>query len=143
MVIMMTEKITTREQGSELQWQIVQNRNREFDNLFFFDVSSTGIYCKPSCAARRPKPENTLFFDTCAEVENAGFRACLRCRPQAENTRRGSGITGTESDADRIINIQISYNHNFCLDLKLFLKGFFKINISCRFYYTSSFLIDK
>ncbi len=90
MIFMMTKKITTQEQSGEWQWQIVQTRNREFDNLFFFGVRSTGIYCKPSCAARRPKRENTMFFASCAEAENAGFRACLRCHPKAENTRNAS-----------------------------------------------------
>jgi len=87
MVSMMTKEISTHEQSGEWRWQIVQTRNREFDNAFFFGVSSTKIYCKPSCAARRPKRENTLFFASCTEAENAGFRACLRCRPKTENTR--------------------------------------------------------
>ncbi len=86
MVSMMTKEISTHEQCGEWRWQIVQTRNREFDNAFFFGVSSTKIYCKPSCAARRPKRENTTFFASCAEAESAGFRACLRCRP-AENSR--------------------------------------------------------
>ena len=81
MVFMMTKEITT----DEWQWQIVQTRNPEFDNIFFFGVRSTGIYCKPSCAARRPKRENAQFFASCAEAENAGFRACLRCRPASES----------------------------------------------------------
>ena len=85
MIFMITKNIATGEESGEWRWQIVQTRNREFDNVFFFGVRSTGIYCKPSCASRRPKRENTLFFDTCGEAEIAGFRACLRCRPQTEN----------------------------------------------------------
>lgn len=84
---MITRVISTQQQIADWRWQIVQAKNSEFDGAFFFGVSSTGIYCKPSCAARRPKRENTTFFASCAEAENAGFRACLRCRPQMENTR--------------------------------------------------------
>jgi AraC family transcriptional regulator of adaptative response/methylated-DNA-[protein]-cysteine methyltransferase len=83
---MRTETLS-HEPVAEWRWQIVQTRNREFDGAFFFAVTSTGIYCKPSCAARRPKRENTSFFATREEAEAAGFRACLRCRPSAENTR--------------------------------------------------------
>jgi AraC family transcriptional regulator of adaptative response/methylated-DNA-[protein]-cysteine methyltransferase len=84
---MMTRAISTQQPINEWRWQIVQNKNSEFDGAFFFGVNSTGIYCKPSCAARRPKRENTMFFASCAEAENAGFRACLRCRPQLGSAR--------------------------------------------------------
>jgi AraC family transcriptional regulator of adaptative response/methylated-DNA-[protein]-cysteine methyltransferase len=47
-----------------------------------FAVRTTGVYCKPSCAARQPKPENVLFFDTSEEARGAGFRPCKRCRPE-------------------------------------------------------------
>jgi AraC family transcriptional regulator, regulatory protein of adaptative response / methylated-DNA-[protein]-cysteine methyltransferase len=84
---MMTRAISTHKQINEWRWQIVQSKNSEFDGAFFFGVHSTGIYCKPSCAARRPKRENTTFFASRVEAESAGFRACLRCRPQMETTR--------------------------------------------------------
>ncbi len=87
MVLVMTRVISTQKQINEWRWQIVLTKNSEFDGAFFFGVSSTGIYCKPSCAARRPKRENTTFFASRAEAEIAGFRACLRCRPQMENMR--------------------------------------------------------
>jgi AraC family transcriptional regulator of adaptative response/methylated-DNA-[protein]-cysteine methyltransferase len=87
MTLMMTSVNSTPTQLDEWRWQIVQTKNPAFDGAFFFGVSSTRIYCKPSCAARRPKREHTTFFASCAEAESAGFRACLRCRPQMENTR--------------------------------------------------------
>lgn len=87
MMLMMTREISTQKQMNDWRWHIVQTKNSEFDGAFFFGVSSTGIYCKPSCAARRPKREHTTFFASCAEAEGAGFRACLRCRPQMETTR--------------------------------------------------------
>lgn len=83
--MMMNEEILNHERINDWRWQIVQARDTQFNGAFFFGVSSTGIYCKPSCAARRPKRENVKFFLTPAQAENAGFRACLRCRPEASH----------------------------------------------------------
>ncbi len=63
------------------QWDAVLRRDRRADGEFFFGVRSTGVYCRPSCPARRPRKENAVFFRTPADAENAGFRACRRCRP--------------------------------------------------------------
>jgi AraC family transcriptional regulator, regulatory protein of adaptative response / methylated-DNA-[protein]-cysteine methyltransferase len=65
------------------RWARVQARDSSADGAFFYAVKTTGVFCRPSCAARAPKPENVLFFHTAAEAEHAGFRACLRCRPLA------------------------------------------------------------
>jgi AraC family transcriptional regulator, regulatory protein of adaptative response / methylated-DNA-[protein]-cysteine methyltransferase len=65
------------------QWQAVVDRDPSQDGKFVFAVSSTGVYCRPSCAARRPRRENVSFFSRPEEAEKAGFRACLRCRPKA------------------------------------------------------------
>jgi AraC family transcriptional regulator of adaptative response/methylated-DNA-[protein]-cysteine methyltransferase len=62
-------------------WRAVVARDASFDGKFYSAVASTGIYCRPSCAARRPKRENVSFFDTAAAAERAGFRACKRCKP--------------------------------------------------------------
>jgi AraC family transcriptional regulator of adaptative response/methylated-DNA-[protein]-cysteine methyltransferase len=67
----------------EQRWQAVLDRDASFDDRFVFAVSSTGVYCRPSCAARRPRRENVRFFRTTVEAEHAGYRACLRCRPAA------------------------------------------------------------
>jgi AraC family transcriptional regulator, regulatory protein of adaptative response / methylated-DNA-[protein]-cysteine methyltransferase len=64
------------------RWQAVLDRDRAHDGKFVFAVSSTGIYCRPSCPAKRPKRENATFFARVEEAEKAGFRACLRCRPR-------------------------------------------------------------
>src|SRR5712672_1037940 len=48
---------------------------------FCYSVKTTGVYCRPSCAARLPKPENVQFHTTCEDAENAGFRPCKRCKP--------------------------------------------------------------
>lgn len=65
------------------RWARVQARDRSADGTFFYAVKTTGVFCRPSCASRAPKPENVLFFRTAAEAEHAGFRACLRCKPSA------------------------------------------------------------
>ena len=57
-------------------------RDRRFDGLFFVAVTSTGIYCRPICPAKTPRAENCRFFQTAQEAELAGFRPCLRCRPE-------------------------------------------------------------
>ncbi|MBA2564435.1 MAG: bifunctional DNA-binding transcriptional regulator/O6-methylguanine-DNA methyltransferase Ada, partial [Gemmatimonadetes bacterium] len=67
----------------EHAWAAVLKRDRGFDGAFVFAVRSTGIYCRPSCAARRPRREVVTFFSTPGEAESAGFRACLRCTPRA------------------------------------------------------------
>ena len=56
---------------------------RRADGTFVTAVATTGIYCRPSCAARRPLRQNVRFYATCAEAEAAGFRACKRCKPNA------------------------------------------------------------
>jgi AraC family transcriptional regulator of adaptative response/methylated-DNA-[protein]-cysteine methyltransferase len=51
------------------------------DEGFFYSVKTTGVYCRPSCPSRRPKPENVAFHATASDAERAGFRACKRCKP--------------------------------------------------------------
>src|SRR5580692_5615559 len=77
--------------AADSRWVAVLSRDAKRDGEFVFAVSSTGVYCRPSCAARRPRRENVEFFSHPEEAEHAGYRACLRCRPKAY---RGN----TESD---------------------------------------------
>jgi len=60
----------------------LRTRDARFDGRFFTGVTSTGIYCRPVCKVRTPKRENCRFFDLAAQAEHAGFRPCLRCRPE-------------------------------------------------------------
>ncbi|GAB6845741.1 AraC family transcriptional regulator of adaptative response/methylated-DNA-[protein]-cysteine methyltransferase [Methylorubrum rhodinum] len=69
--------------GDDARWTALAARDPLADGRFVYAVRTTGVYCRPSCAARRPKPENVTFHATCAEAEAAGFRPCLRCRPNA------------------------------------------------------------
>jgi AraC family transcriptional regulator of adaptative response / DNA-3-methyladenine glycosylase II len=64
-------------------YQAAHSKDARFDGWFFCAVTSTGIYCRPSCPARTPKRENMRFYPTAAAAQQAGFRACLRCRPDA------------------------------------------------------------
>ncbi len=63
-------------------WAAVASRDRSCDASLVYAVVTTGVYCKPSCASRPPKRENVRFFATPTDAEQAGFRACLRCRPR-------------------------------------------------------------
>ena len=62
-------------------WTAVANRDAGADGRFFYAVRTTGVYCRPGCASRLPLRANTVFFETTADAEAAGFRSCKRCRP--------------------------------------------------------------
>ena len=64
-------------------YRALSSRDPRFDGWFFTAVTSTRVYCRPSCPAMTPKPENVRFYPTAAAAQHAGFRACLRCRPDA------------------------------------------------------------
>lgn len=66
----------------EQLWQAVVSKDARFDGQFVFAVSSTGVYCRPSCPSRRAHRERVKFFELPEAAERAGFRACLRCQPQ-------------------------------------------------------------
>jgi AraC family transcriptional regulator of adaptative response / DNA-3-methyladenine glycosylase II len=68
---------------SERLWRAVEVGDPRFDGWVFCGVTSTGIYCRPSCPARTPKREHVRFYATAAAAQSAGFRACKRCRPDA------------------------------------------------------------
>jgi AraC family transcriptional regulator of adaptative response/methylated-DNA-[protein]-cysteine methyltransferase len=67
--------------NEEQLWTAVQTRDAARDGEFFYGVMTTGVYCRPSCASRRPLRKNVRFFATAAEAESAGLRPCKRCRP--------------------------------------------------------------
>src|SRR5579859_755012 len=72
-----------RPEKNDSFWSSVLRRDAACDGEFVFAVSSTGIYCRPSCPARRPRRDNVRFFAEPAQAEQAGYRACLRCRPKS------------------------------------------------------------
>jgi AraC family transcriptional regulator, regulatory protein of adaptative response / DNA-3-methyladenine glycosylase II len=65
----------------EQRYQVLSSKDARFDGVFFTAVITTGIYCRPSCPAILPKRQNVRFFPTAAAAQEAGFRACKRCRP--------------------------------------------------------------
>lgn len=68
------------------RWQAVSQRQAQAESEFVYGVTTTGIYCRPTCPSRRPKRENVRFFDNWQQAEAAGFRACKRCTPQSPDT---------------------------------------------------------
>jgi AraC family transcriptional regulator of adaptative response/methylated-DNA-[protein]-cysteine methyltransferase len=66
---------------SDPRWAALQARDAGADGTFFYSVRTTGVYCRPSCAARPARPENVAFHDSAAAAERAGFRPCKRCKP--------------------------------------------------------------
>src|SRR5688572_15121450 len=69
------------------RWQAVIGRDASADGAFYYSVKTTGVYCRPSCAARLPRPENVAFHATREAAEQAGFRACKRCKPDQSALR--------------------------------------------------------
>ena len=66
----------------EACYRAICQRDARFDGRFFTGVKTTGIYCRPVCPARVPLAKNVIFFPTAAAAQEAGFRPCLRCRPE-------------------------------------------------------------
>ncbi len=78
-------RVKTREQTTEEMWQAVLTRDSKSDGRFVYAVTSTGIYCRPTCPSRRSSPQRVAFFSAPGEAESAGFRACKRCLPDQES----------------------------------------------------------
>jgi AraC family transcriptional regulator of adaptative response/methylated-DNA-[protein]-cysteine methyltransferase len=72
---------TLRQMNRRSLWEAVKTRDAAADGAFVYAVRSTGIYCRPSCPSRRPRPTNVGFFRLPAAAERAGFRPCRRCKP--------------------------------------------------------------
>lgn len=73
--------------NDDSRWQAIETRDASFDGAFVFGVRTTGIYCRPSCPARRPRRENVVLFSAPDEARQKGFRACLRCKPDDMSAR--------------------------------------------------------
>jgi AraC family transcriptional regulator, regulatory protein of adaptative response / methylated-DNA-[protein]-cysteine methyltransferase len=78
------KRLETLPTENDLRWQAVSERDKSFDGQFVFAVSSTSIYCRPSCPSRRPRRDRVAFYESPATAEAAGFRACRRCHPKQE-----------------------------------------------------------
>jgi AraC family transcriptional regulator of adaptative response/methylated-DNA-[protein]-cysteine methyltransferase len=78
---MKAEMNTVSYSSDEERWAAVQRRDKDADGAFWYSVRTTGVYCRPSCGARAALRANVAFHGSCAEAEAAGFRPCLRCKP--------------------------------------------------------------
>jgi AraC family transcriptional regulator, regulatory protein of adaptative response / methylated-DNA-[protein]-cysteine methyltransferase len=78
------------------RWAAVVGRSVAADGTFFYSVRTTGVYCRPSCGSRRPRPENVRFHPSREEAERAGFRPCKRCRPDRPSLAEQHTATVTE-----------------------------------------------
>lgn len=78
--------MNTRPAVSEMS-AAVRRRDRSYDGIFYTAVATTGIFCRPSCPARQPRPDNVTFYATVREALHAGYRPCKRCRPLDTNGR--------------------------------------------------------
>jgi AraC family transcriptional regulator of adaptative response/methylated-DNA-[protein]-cysteine methyltransferase len=76
------------------RWASVVAKDKDADGSFFYSVRTTGVFCRPSCGGRLARPENVCFYATTEEAEQAGFRACKRCKP--------TGLSLTEANAAKI-----------------------------------------
>ena len=87
--------------NDEARWSAVARRDKTFDGRFYYSVETTGVYCRPSCAARLAKRANVRFHDTRANAEAAGFRPCKRCKP--DQAPLEAQYTAMVSEACRLI----------------------------------------
>jgi AraC family transcriptional regulator of adaptative response / DNA-3-methyladenine glycosylase II len=89
----------------DICYRALQARDARFDGRFYTGVTSTGVYCRPVCPARTPRQENCAFFACAAAAEEAGFRPCLRCRPETSpGTPAWQGTSATVTRALRLID---------------------------------------
>jgi AraC family transcriptional regulator of adaptative response/methylated-DNA-[protein]-cysteine methyltransferase len=70
----------------DARWDAVKRRDRRADGEFYYSVRTTGVFCRPSCAARLALRDNVRFHASAADAEGAGFRPCKRCKPERSTT---------------------------------------------------------
>ncbi|HEV7743646.1 MAG TPA: bifunctional DNA-binding transcriptional regulator/O6-methylguanine-DNA methyltransferase Ada [Pyrinomonadaceae bacterium] len=102
MSALMKEQMNLLPDDHEALWQAVLTKDARFDGQFVFAVSSTGVYCRPSCPSRRARRERVSFFQLPEQAEQAGFRACLRCRPR--DSRAGDPQVQMAQEVCRLID---------------------------------------
>jgi AraC family transcriptional regulator, regulatory protein of adaptative response / methylated-DNA-[protein]-cysteine methyltransferase len=101
---------------SDPRWAAVVARDPEADGKFFYSVKSTGVYCRPSCAARIARPENVGFHPNAADAERAGFRPCKRCKPNQpplaeQHAARVAGLCRLIENAEEAQSLKELANH--------------------------------
>jgi len=91
--------------SNDMKYDIVCSKNSDYNGAFFTAVKTTGIYCIPSCSARKPKSESVEFYDTIIEIEAAGYRPCKKCLPNLLNV--------AWTDFKKYIEIQVPEEFSF------------------------------
>ena len=87
-----------------IAWESVLRRDPSADERFLYGVTTTGIYCRPSCPSRRPKRGNVAFFSSVEAAERAGFRACQRCTPNRDPGSRDKAVDRAREYIDRHVH---------------------------------------
>ncbi|HKF47394.1 MAG TPA: methylated-DNA--[protein]-cysteine S-methyltransferase [Terracidiphilus sp.] len=103
-VVPLESAVTLKSLDPDSAWQQVLSRDKQA--MFFYAVSTTGVFCRPSCSSRRPRRENVQFFRSPAEARAAGFRPCRRCRPLAPGSAVESIRKHIERNADRALPLE-------------------------------------
>jgi len=98
--------------NDEQRWAAVVGRDAAADSLFYYSVSSTGVYCRPSCPSRLARRENVRFHASCADAERAGFRPCKRCKPgqpllASQHAARVAGICRLIEAAETLPSLDV------------------------------------
>src|SRR6266446_6852448 len=86
---------------SETMYRALVNRDPGFEGIFFVGVRTTGIFCRPTCTAKKPARENVDFFATSSEALESGYRPCLRCHPMDPNQRTPKLIERLRTEVER------------------------------------------
>src|SRR5207302_2310776 len=86
---------------TQTMYRALVNRDRSFEGIFFVGVRTTGIFCRPTCMAKKPARENVDFFATSSEALESGYRPCLRCHPMDPNQRAPKLIERLRAEVER------------------------------------------
>ena len=104
---------------ADTAWDAVKRRDRSFDGRFVTGVLTTGIYCRPSCAARHPRRDNVRFFADGAQARAAGLRACKRCLPD-DVARDEAAVRATlEGERTKDMFKHLERRWHICIDLSV------------------------
>src|SRR3954465_7094596 len=101
----------TAQADNDPRWAAMRTRDARADGSFVYSVKTTGVYCRPSCAARPARPENVAFHATTAAAQQAGFRPCKRCKPDQPPLAERQAVQVTElcrliEHADRVPTLE-------------------------------------
>src|SRR6266852_2441281 len=97
----------------ETMYRALVNRDSSFEGIFYVGVCTTGVFCRPTCMAKKPARENVNFFGTLSEALHNGYRPCLRCRPMDPNGHPPELIERLRAEVERVPGIQATLRDDF------------------------------